>query len=108
MFQIVYHPLVLREDIPALNRDIKDRIRRAIEARLTRAPQDYGKPLRGSLRAYWSFRVGDYRVIYRIEPPLVKVLQIAHRRDAYEAGVLEARRLGGPPDPESTRVDSGE
>jgi mRNA interferase RelE/StbE len=94
LFQIVYHPLVPREDIPALNRDIKDRIRRAIEARLIRAPQDYGKPLRGTLRAYWSLRVGDYRVVYRIEPPLVKIFQIAHRRDAYEAGMLEARRRG--------------
>jgi mRNA interferase RelE/StbE len=94
VFQIAYHPLVPREDIPALNRDVKDRIRKAIEARLTRAPQDYGKPLRGTLRGYWSLRVGDYRVIYRIEPPLVKVLQIVHRRDAYEAGVLETRRRG--------------
>ena len=94
MFQITYHPLAVREDIPALNRDIKDRIRRAIEARLTRAPQDYGKPLRGSLRAYWSLRVGDYRVVYRIEPPFVKVIQIAHRRDSYEVGKLEARRRG--------------
>lgn len=92
MFQIVYHTLVPREDIPSLNRDMKDRVRRAIEARLARAPQDYGKPLRGTLRAFWSLRVGDYRVVYRIEPPLVKVLQISHRRDAYEAGVLEARR----------------
>ena len=92
MFQIVYHPLVQREDIPALNRDIKDRIRRAIEARLTRAPQDYGKPLSGTLRAYWSLRVGDSRIVYRIEPPLVKVLQIAHRRDSYEVGKLDARR----------------
>ena len=94
MFQIVYHPLVPREDIPALNRDMKDRIRRAIEARLTRAPQDYGKPLKGTLRSFWSLRVGDYRVVYRIEPPLVKILLIANRRDAYEVGVLAARRRG--------------
>jgi len=30
-------------------------------------------------------RVGDYRVIHRIEPPdLVLLLQIAHRREVYE------------------------
>jgi mRNA interferase RelE/StbE len=94
VLQVVYHPLVPREDIPVLNRDIKERIRRAIEARLMKAPQDYGKPLGGTLRAYWSLRVGDYRVVYRIEPPLVKVFQIAHRRDAYAAGIPEARRRG--------------
>ena len=63
MFRIIYNVLVIREDIPALNRDVKDRIRRAVEARLSRAPQDYAKPLRGTLQAYWSLRVGDYRVV---------------------------------------------
>lgn len=92
MFRVVYRPDVVREDIPRLNRDLKDRIKRAIETRLTRAPQDYGKPLSGNLQAYWSLRVGDYRVVYRIEPPLVKVLSIANRRDAYQEGILEARR----------------
>jgi mRNA interferase RelE/StbE len=94
VFQIVYHRLVPREDLPVLNLDIKSRIRRAIEARLTRAPQDYGKPLRGTLQGYWSLRVGDYRVVYWIHPPLVKVLKISHRRDAYDEGELEARRRG--------------
>lgn len=94
MFRVVYHPEVVREDIPRLNRDLKDRIRRAIETRLTRAPQDYGKPLSGNLQAYWSLRVGDYRVVYRIESPLVKVFSIANRRDAYQEGILEARRRG--------------
>ncbi len=94
MFRVVYHPAVPRRDLPPLNRDVKDRIRNAIETRLTRAPQDYGKPLMGNLRSYWSLRVGDYRVIYLIVPPLVKVIQIVNRRDAYQAGILEARRRG--------------
>lgn len=94
MFRVVYHPDVVREDIPRLNRDLKDRIKRAIETRLTRAPQDYGKPLSGNLQAYWSLRVGDYRVVYRIESPLVKIFSIANRRDAYQEGILEARRRG--------------
>ena len=94
MFEILYHPAVVREDIPGLNHDIKERLRTAIENRLTRAPEDYGKPLRGELRSLWSLRVGDYRVVYRIEQKRVKVIQIAHRKDAYEAGILEARRRG--------------
>ena len=94
MFRVVYHPEIALEDLPAINRDIKDRISRAIEARLSRAPQDYGKPLMGSLQSYWSLRVGDYRIIYFIEPPLVKIIQIVHRRDAYQEGILEARRRG--------------
>ncbi len=94
MFQVLYHPDVHAKDIPPLNRDIKVRIRKAIEARLTRAPQDYGKPLMGNLSGYWSLRVGDYRVVFFVVSPLVKIVQIAHRRDAYQEGILEARRRG--------------
>ena len=94
MFEVLYHPAVARQDLPGLNRDTKERLRTAIENRLTRAPDDYGKPLRGELRSLWSLRVGDYRVVYRIEGDKVRVIQIAHRRDAYKAGILEARRRG--------------
>jgi len=48
----------------------------------------------GNLSGYWSLRVGDYRIIYFVESPLVRVIQIVHRRDAYQEGVLEARRRG--------------
>lgn len=94
MFQLRYHPDVPREDISGLNRDVRARIRKAIESRLTRAPQDYGKPLMGTLSGYWSLRVGDYRVVYRVRDRAVEIIQIAHRRDAYQAGILEARKRG--------------
>jgi len=44
------------------------------------------KPLRGRLTGHFRYRVGDYRVVYRIDEPgrLVVVLLIAHRREAYE------------------------
>ena len=94
MFRLSYHPDVPADDIAILNGDVRTRIRKAVESRLTRAPQDYGKPLMGNLRGYWSLRVGDYRVVYRIESKEVRVIQIAHRRDAYQAGILEARKRG--------------
>ena len=40
-------------------------------------------------------RSGDYRIIYLIEQSsIVKIIQIAHRRDAYQEGILEARKRG--------------
>ena len=43
------------------------------------------KPLRYSLQGARRLRVGDYRVIYRIEPPdVVLVVKIGHRREVYE------------------------
>ncbi|MBI3552936.1 MAG: type II toxin-antitoxin system RelE/ParE family toxin [Elusimicrobia bacterium] len=94
MFEVLYHPDVPVEDLPSLNRDIKARLRRAIEARLTRAPEDYGKPLVGNLKGYWSLRVGDCRIVYIIEATKVKIIQISDRRDAYREGILDARRRG--------------
>lgn len=43
------------------------------------------KPLTGKLAGQYRYRVGDYRVIYRIddEQSLVAVFKIAHRSDAY-------------------------
>ncbi len=44
------------------------------------------KPLKGNLAGHYRYRVGDYRVIYRINEqlPAVFVLKIAHRSDVYE------------------------
>jgi mRNA interferase RelE/StbE len=34
----------------------------------------------------WRLRIGDYRVVYRIDDDqqMVKILRIRHRRDAYD------------------------
>lgn len=44
-----------------------------------------GKPLRGPWQGTWSFRVGMYRILYRIERNIltVVVLDIGHRREIY-------------------------
>jgi mRNA interferase RelE/StbE len=84
MFKIFYHPLVVSADIPKLSTDWKKKIKFAIESRLVNHPETYGKPLRRSLHGYWKLRVGDYRVIFRIEKNLVKILYIGHRSIIYE------------------------
>jgi mRNA interferase RelE/StbE len=44
-----------------------------------------GKSLKGPLDHFYSYRVGSYRVIYRIfrDKLLVVVIDIGHRRDIY-------------------------
>jgi mRNA interferase RelE/StbE len=44
------------------------------------------KPLKGNLAGSYRYRVGDYRVIYRIDDgqQAVRVLKIAHRSEVYE------------------------
>lgn len=84
MFHINYEPKVVAEDIPALAKADGSRVRKAIEDKLMKAPEVFGKPLRRSLRGYRSLRVGDFRVIYRIEESSVKIFLIAHRSIVYE------------------------
>jgi len=84
MFEIVYHPLVVRNDIPKLSSEWKEKVRIAIEKRLMTRPELYGKPLRRSLKGYRKLRVGDYRVIFKIEKNTVRVLIIQHRSVVYD------------------------
>ena len=83
MFTVIYHHLVVSDDIPKLSNEWKERIRRAIENKLMTYSDLYGKPLRRSLAGYRKLRVGDYRVIFKIEKNTVKVLVIQHRSVVY-------------------------
>ena len=90
-FRVIYHPAVAGEDLPRIPADIRERIARAIQTRLTTAPERYGKPLRGTLRGYWKLRVGDYRVVFKTIGDEVRILAIRHRRDVYDESVRRSR-----------------
>jgi addiction module toxin, RelE/StbE family len=49
-------------------------------------PRETGETLKGNLRDFWRYRVGDYRILCRLEDGIVTVLvvQIAHRREVYK------------------------
>ena len=83
IFEILYHYLVVHEDIPKLPKLWREKIRTTIEKRLISKPDLYGKPLRRSLKGYYKFRVGDYRIIFKIEKRKVKILIIQHRSIVY-------------------------
>lgn len=75
---------------------MRDRIRRAIESRLLEQPEQYSEPLRRTLKGYRKLRVGDYRVVLRIEEQRVTILAICHRRDAYQKVQRRTARLALP------------
>lgn len=83
-FDIKYHAIVIKEDIPKLSSEWKNKIRKSIENKLSTHPDLYGKPLRRSLKNYWKLRIGDYRVIFRIEKKVVKIFMIQHRSIVYK------------------------
>lgn len=96
-WSVVYHPKI-PEDLDPIPANMRRRIRKAIEERLTTRPEEYGERLRKDLAGAWKLRVGDYRIVFDLVPgqSVVTVLLIAHRRQAYEEA---ARRRGGSPGP---------
>ncbi len=79
-----YHPDVRSKDIPKLNRTMRERIRRAIESRLLTQPEQYSEPLRKTLKMYRKLRVGDYRIVLRIDEDEVIICTMCHRKDVYQ------------------------
>ncbi|TSC57294.1 MAG: hypothetical protein Greene041662_990 [Candidatus Peregrinibacteria bacterium Greene0416_62] len=67
-----------------LPRKEKDRIKRAVEGKLTVRPEIFGKPLRQSPSGCRSLRVGDYRVIFRIKGTTVEIVLFGHRSAIYK------------------------
>lgn len=84
-YQIEYLHSVVEEDIPLLPKSVRALIKRAIEERLAVDPIGLGKPLRYSLKGHRRLRVGDYRIVYRIDAikHKVTVVIIKHRKDVY-------------------------
>ena len=91
VYKVIYHPEVLSDDLKIIPANIRSRIRKAIEARLFNEPILSGQPLRRSLKGHRKIRVGDWRIIYRVETDTVIILKIGNRKDVYEKVF---RRLG--------------
>jgi mRNA interferase RelE/StbE len=49
-------------------------------------PRLYGKALQGNLNDKWRYRVGDYRILAKIEDNIVviTIVEVGHRRNIYE------------------------
>jgi len=82
-FEIQYEEGVIRDDIPKLSSTIKMRVKHTITTKLRLYPEVFGKPLKGSARMYRALRVGNHRVIFRIEKRIVKNFIIGHRSTVY-------------------------
>ena len=85
-YQIRYLGEVVRKHIPALSKSARELIKLTIEERLIVDPIGFGKPLQYSLKGHRRLRVGDYRIVYRIEieSETVVVVAIMHRKDIYK------------------------
>lgn len=74
----------LRKLDPAVQRKILGYLREQIAG--SDDPTKFGRPLRMNLAGLWRYRIGDYRLICRLEDfrLAVLVLKVGHRREVYE------------------------
>ncbi len=83
-YDIQYATLINKKELHHFPKTDLKCIKKAIEEKLTKHPEAFGKPLRFSLKGHRSLRIGNYRVIYRIGGRTVFIIIIAHRSVVYE------------------------
>lgn len=82
-YRILYTEEAARR-IGKLDKAVRDRVGKAI-GRLSENPE-LGKRLTGLLSDRWSYRVGDWRILYKVRKSevVVLVLTVGHRREVYD------------------------
>lgn len=77
-----------RRELRKLANEVQEMILSYLRERIAGSsdPRVFGKPLRMNLAGLWRYRIGDYRLICRLEDNrlIVLVLKAGHRRDVYE------------------------
>ncbi len=85
-FKISFTPRAYRSFAGLLkaNEKLARRISGKIDS-LSRKPM-MGKPLRGQWKGHRSLRVGDYRIIYKVDTVKreILIINVRHRREVYD------------------------
>ena len=76
------------KDLKKLDRQVAVRIMKFLVTRISGSenPRNIGESLQGNrLGEFWKYRVGDFRLICRIEDEILRVLviKVGHRRAVY-------------------------
>lgn len=86
-WKLVFAESALKE-MAKLDRQVRKRIIDFLENKVleTGNPKLFGKKLKANLAEYWSYRIGDFRVLCTIEALELEliVIRVGHRRAVYE------------------------
>ena len=82
-YRILYTEEAARR-IARLDKSVKERVARAV-VKISEHPE-MGKRLTGLLSDRWSYRVGDWRILYKVKKSevVILVLTVGHRREVYD------------------------
>ena len=73
------------EDFRVLGKALERIITAKVDSYLSQSPLKLGKPLRGSFRGLYKYRIGKCRVIYEVdaEVGIITILSVGFRKDVY-------------------------
>ena len=87
MYRVVFDDKI-KKDLKKLDTQTLKALFNWIEKNLqnTTEPRLKGKALTGNKKGYWRYRIGDYRLITRIEDKKLIIIAInfKHRREVYK------------------------
>ena len=82
-YNIIIAPRAKRQ-IDGLPKDIKSRMADVLLNVMARNPF-IGKSLKAELKGLYSYRVGDYRIVYGVikNRLIIQIVKVMHRREVY-------------------------
>ena len=83
-YRVRYHQDARDNDLTKISRTIQKRIKSAIEKRLLVVPERFSEPLRRTLKGYRKLRVGDYRIVLKLQDQDILILAVCDRKDVYQ------------------------
>ena len=87
MYKIVFDEAI-KKDLKKLDKQTLKILFNWIEKNLSNTddPRSKGKALVGNKKGYWRYRIGDYRLITKIDDGklLIITLELKHRKEVYE------------------------
>ena len=82
-YKVNYKSSIIK-DLKKLDKKQCTRLINKIERELSSNPKK-GKELTGEYKGLYSYRVGDYRVIYTIFKDAILILKLGHRKNIYKS-----------------------
>ncbi|MFO7887609.1 MAG: type II toxin-antitoxin system RelE/ParE family toxin [Eubacteriales bacterium] len=86
-YQVFYDKKAIRS-LSKIDKNQQKMIYAWIEKNLvgTDNPKKYGKALKGNLKEYWRYRVGNYRILANINNAEIRIIiiNVGHRKDIYK------------------------
>ncbi len=87
MYEVLYSEKALKQ-LKKMDKQVAKLIVAYVKKNLVGCddPRFIGKSLQGNLSDKWRYRVGDYRILAKIEDEkvLISVIEIGHRREIYK------------------------